>query len=168
MLNSTLDSTAKAICPALCTANLTEVVLCDRSFLFYCLRYIYPKGFRRLPVTMDSRCAKSSSNGLPDRTAHNLVSSNQKAPRRDVIMAGQKPPVLTYYGTCPFNFTISHNSVNTNSITSVPGLNDGKICPLYINTSALFLRQGLTKSHFIPHPNLGCASATALNLALLY
>ena len=97
------------------------------------------KAFRRLPVTMDSRCAKTSSNGLSDRTAHGLVSSNQRASRRDVIMERQKPPVSSYYGTGPFNFTISHNSVNTNSITSALGLNDGKTCLRYISASALLL-----------------------------
>ena len=96
--------------------------LIRRVFLLY-----ISKSFRRLPVTMDSSCAKTLSNGLPDRTAHGLVSSNQRASRRDVIMVRQKPPVSSYCGTCPFKFTISHNSVNTNSITSALGLNDGKI-----------------------------------------
>ncbi len=71
-------------------------------------------------------------------------------------MARQNPPVSSYYGTGPFNFAISHNSVNTNLITSVPGLNGSKTCPLSISTSALFLREGITKLHSIPNPNLGC------------
>ncbi len=88
---------------------------------------------------MDPGCAKTPSNEFPDRTAHGLVSSNQRTPRHDVIMARQKSLVPAYYGAVPFNFTMSHNSVNTNSITSVLGLNDGKTCTLYIGTSALFL-----------------------------
>ncbi len=120
--------------------------------------YIYQSTACRLSVTMVSSCAKTSSNGLSDRTAHGLVSSNQRAPRQDVIMARKKPPVSTYYGACPFNFTISHNSVDIN----------GKICPLSNNTSALFVHQGLTKSRSMSDPDLGCARATAPNLALLY
>ncbi len=100
--------------------------------------------------------------------AHGLVSSSQRTPKCDVNMARQKLPVLAYYGTGPFNFTILHNSVNTNSITSVLGLNDGKICTLYSDTSAFFPRRVLPKSHSIPDPNLRCACATAPNPALLY
>ncbi len=122
-----------------------------------CSSTISQRAFCRLPVTMDSSCAKTPSNGLSDRTAHGLVSSNQRASRRDVIMECQNPPVSSYYGTGPFNFTISHNSVNTNSITSALGLNDGKICPRYIGASVLFLHKELTKSHSIPNPDLGCA-----------
>ncbi len=96
--------------------------------------------------------------------AHGLVSSNQRTPRRDVIMADQKPPVLAYYGVGPFNFTISHNSVNTNSITSVLGSNDGKTCTLYNNASALFLRTKIAKPHSIPNPYLGCARDRAKSL----
>ncbi len=129
---------------------------------------IYQRAFCRLPVTMDPSCAKTPSNGLPDQMAHGLVSSSQRASRRHVIMVHQKPPVLSYYGTGPFNFTISHNSVNTNSITSVLGSNDGKTCTLCNNTSAPFLHKELTKSHSIPNPDLGRTRATALNLSLLY
>ncbi len=114
--------------------------------------YIYQKAFCRLHPS----CAKTPSNGSPDRTAHGLASSNQRSPRRDVKIARQKPPVLAYKGAGPFNFTISHNSAYTNSITSVLGLNDGKTCTLYTGTSALFLRRVLSKSHSIPNPNLGC------------
>ena len=47
---------------------------------FYLFTAIYIKSTAcRLPVTMDSSCAKTSPNGLPDRTAHGLVSSNQRA-----------------------------------------------------------------------------------------
>ncbi len=80
-----------------------------------------------------------------------------ESPKSDVIMARQKPPVLAYYGTEPFNFTISHNSVNTNSIANVLGLNDGKTCTLCIGTSALFPHWVLSKSHYVPNPNLGRA-----------
>ncbi len=118
--------------------------------------YIYQITVCCLPVTMDPSCAKTPSNGFPDRTAHGLVSSNQRTPRRDVIMACQKPPVPAYYGAGAFNFTISHNSINTNSITSVPFLNDGKTCTLYVGTSALFLHRVVSKSHSIPNPILGC------------
>ncbi len=109
------------------------------KYRFYVVTcYIYQKAFCHLPVAMDLSCVKTLSNRFPDRTAHGLVSSNQKTPRLDVIMARRKPPVPAYYGTGPFNFTISHNCVNTNSITSVRGSNDGKTCTLYIGTSALF------------------------------
>ncbi len=75
---------------------------------------------------MDSSCANTPSNGLSDRTAHGLVSSNQRASRRDVIMARQKPPASSYYRTYPFKFTNSHNSVNTNSIKVHSSLTTGK------------------------------------------
>ncbi len=58
--------------------------------------------------------------------------------------------------------TISHNSVNTNSITSVLGSNDDKTCTFYNNT--LFLHKELTKSHSIPNPDLGCARYRAKSL----
>ncbi len=128
-----------------------------KSTVSTCFLLYKSKSLRRLPVTMDSSCAKTPSNGLPDRTAHGLVSSNQRASRRDVIMAHQKPPVLTNYGAGLFKFTISHNSINTDSIIIALGLNDGKTCPLYISTSALFLHQGSTKSHSIPNLGTGCA-----------
>ncbi len=47
------------------------------------------------------------------------VPTNQRTPRRDVKMARQKLSVLAYYGAGPFNVTFSHNSLNTNSNTSV-------------------------------------------------
>ncbi len=129
-------------CRAVC-----QVYICELSLSFYVVTAIYIKELSAvcdsLPVAMDSSCAKTPSNGLPDRTAHGLVSCNQRASRLDVIMARQTPPVSSYYGTCPFNVTISHNSVITNSITSVLGLNDGKTCTLYINTNAPFLHKEL-------------------------
>ncbi len=113
----------------------------------------------RLPVTIYSECAKISSNGFPRSNGTWLVSANQRSPRHDVTMAHQKPPILAYYGAGPCNFTISQNSVNINSITSVLGLNDGKICTLYPATSAFTLRWVLPKSHSIPNPKRGCAPA---------
>ena len=62
---------------------------------------------------------------------------------------------MVYYRAGPFNFTISNNSANTNSITSVLGLNDGKICTLYIGTTAFTLHRVLPKLHSIPNPMLG-------------
>ena len=126
------------------------------NYWFSCLLRYISKSFHRLPVTMDSSCAKTPSNGQSDRTPHGLVSSNQRASRRNVIMACQKTRASSYYGTCPFKFTISHNSVNSNSITSTLGLNDGKICPRYVNANALFLPKELTKSHSIPDLDTGC------------
>ncbi len=117
---------------------------------------------------MDPGCAKTPSNGFLDRTAHGLVSSNEITPRRDIKMARKKPPVPAYYGLAPFNFTISHNSINTNSFTSVLGLNDAKTRTLYVGTSVLPLHRVLSKSHSIPNPNLGCSRATAPNPSLLY
>ncbi len=66
---------------------------------------------------------------------------------------------MTYYRAGPFNFTISNNSANTNSITSVLGLNDGKKYTLYIDTITVSLHRVLPKSHSIPNPALGCAGA---------
>ena len=97
-----------------------------------------------------------------------LVSTNQRTPRRDVKMARQKLPVLAHYGAGPFNFTISHNSANTNSITSAPGLTDGNIYTLYIDTSMFPLHRVLSKSHSLSTPKLGCVCATAPNPSLLY
>ena len=118
---------------------------------------IYQSIVCRLPVTMDPECAKTLSNGLTRSNGTWLVSTNQRSPRRDVIMARWKPPVLVNYGAGPFNFTISHNSSNIKPITSVLGLIDGKICALYIDSSAFTLHWVLWKSHSIPNPKLGCA-----------
>ena len=100
------------------------------------------------------------------------LTPNQRAPKHDVIMARQKPPASSYYGFCPFRFINSYNSLNTNSIKVQSGLNDGKICPLYVNTSALFLCRELTKSHPIPDLSCGvcgvCPHPITLNLTLLY
>ncbi len=103
---------------------------------------------------MDLECAKTLSNGFPDRTAYGLVvvPSNQRTPRCDIKMACQKSPVPAYYGAVPFNFTISHNSVNTNSITRLLGLNDGNICTLYLGISVFSLHWVLST----PNPKLGC------------
>ena len=111
-------------------------------------------------------CYQTRSNGtLP-------VSSNQRASKHDVIMARQKPPASSHYGPCPFKFINSYNSVNTNSIKVHSGLNDGKICPLYDNTSAPSLHRELTKSH--PLHDLSCGVRgvrpchTVPSLTLLY
>ncbi len=136
----------------------SSLKFCFGKLWFYLFITIYiAKSFRRLPVNMDSSCAKTPSSGLSDQTAHGLVSSNQRASRHDVIMARQKQPVSSYYGTCPFKLTISYNSFNTNSITVHSGSNDGKNCHIYVNTSALFLHKELTKSHSIPGLDTGCA-----------
>ncbi len=75
-------------------------------------------------------------------------------------------------GLAPFKFTNSHNFVNTNSIPSALGLNDGEICHLYGNSSALFLYKELTKSHSIldlSHRVSGVRPRpTTPNLTLLY
>ena len=162
-------SKAEAVLRSLCAGKSQSLFICVSVsvcplYYIYILLYIYPRAFCRLSVTMDSSCAKTSSNGPADRTAHGLVSPNQGASRRDVIMVRQNPPVSSYYGTGPFNFTISPNSVNSNSITSILGLNDGKTCPLSINTSVFLLHKELTKSHSIPNPNLGCARYPAKSL----
>ncbi len=83
---------------------------------------------------------------IPRSNGTCIVLANQRTPRRDVKMARQKPPVLAYYGAGPFNFT--------NSITNVPGLKDGKICTLYIDTSVFPLHRVLLKSRSIPNPKL--------------
>ena len=76
---------------------------------------------------------------------------------------------MAYYGAGPFNFTISNNSANTNSITSVLGLNDGKLYTLYIDTITVALHKVLPKSHSLPNPALGVRGcATAPNPSLLY
>ncbi len=142
-----------------------------RPKYWFCFLLKNSKSSRRLPVTMDSSRGKTPSNVLPDRTAHGRVSSNQRASIHDVIMPRQKPPASSYYGTCPFKFTNSYNSVTTNSIKVHLGLNDGKICPLYVNTRALFL-QGLAKSHSILDLSRGVhgvrSRPTLPNLTLLY
>ncbi len=67
---------------------------------------------------------------------------------------------MAYYGAGPFNFTISNNSANTNSITGILSLNDSKLYTLYIDTIMVVLLKVLPKSHSIPNPVLGgCAGA---------
>ncbi len=50
---------------------------------------------------------------------------------------------MAYYGAGLFNFTILHNLTNASSITSVLGLNDGKLCTLYIDTITVTLHRVL-------------------------
>ncbi len=66
---------------------------------------------------------------------------------------------MTYYGDDPFNFTIFNNSANTNSITSVLGLNDGKLYTLYVGTNTAVLHAVLPKSQSFLILRGGCATA---------
>ncbi len=59
----------------------------------------------------------------------------------------------------PFNFTISNNSADTNPITGVLGLNDGKLYTLYIDTTTVALRGVLPESQSFVILRGNCASA---------
>ena len=57
----------------------------------------------------------------------------------------------------PFNFTISNNSANTNSITGAPGSNDGKLCLRYIDITTVILHKVFPESRSISNPARGRA-----------
>ncbi len=113
----------------------------------------------RLPVTMDSDCAKTSSNGIPRPIGTWRVSTNQRPPENDVNWHLRNHLFMVHYRASPFNVTISNNSTNTNSITGAPGLIDGKLCPCYIDTTMVTLHKVFPESQSISNLARGCAVA---------
>ncbi len=66
---------------------------------------------------------------------------------------------MAYYMAGPFNFTISNNSANTNSITGAPGSNDGKLCLRYIDSTMVTLYKVFPEARSISNPARGRAVA---------
>ncbi len=77
--------------------------------------------------------------GSSDRTAHDLCRPIRSPQDVTSLRRTRNHLFWLTMGLAPFDFTISNNSANTHSITIVLGLDDGKLCTLCLDTSAVTL-----------------------------